>query len=76
LVYVIDEDHEQYCKLTLEEQAKIIADANGGRGSNYDYLYSTRNRLIELSIEDPEIELLYNKVLSIKETKKMIDWKK
>jgi len=67
LVYVIDEDHEQYCKLTLEEQAKIIATANGGRGSNYDYLYSTRNRLTELSIEDPEIELLYNKVLSIKE---------
>ena len=67
MVYVIDEDHEQYCKLTLEEQAKIIAVANGGRGSNYDYLYSTRNRLTELSIEDPEIELLYNKVLSIKE---------
>ncbi|NDD35324.1 MAG: gamma-glutamylcyclotransferase, partial [Flavobacteriia bacterium] len=30
-------------------------------------LYNTRNRLTELSIEDPEIELLYNKVLSIKE---------
>ena len=67
LVYVIDENHAQYCKLTLDEQAKIIAAANGGRGSNYDYLYSTRNRLTELSIEDPEIELLYNKVLSIKE---------
>ena len=67
MVYVIDEDHEQYCQLTLEEQAKIIAAANGGRGSNYDYLCSTRNRLTELSIEDPEIEMLYNKVLSIKE---------
>ena len=69
LVYVIDEDHEQYCKLTLDEQAKIIAAANGGRGSNYEYLYSTRNKLAELKLNDPDIELLYKKVLSIKEQK-------
>mgnify|MGYP001278836222 CR=1 FL=1 len=30
LVYIIDEGHAQYCKLTLDEQAKIIAHKKGG----------------------------------------------
>ena len=69
LVYVIDEGHAQYCKLTLDEQAKIIADAKGGRGPNDEYLYSTRNKIAELGINDDEIERLYTKVMLIKNQK-------
>jgi cation transport protein ChaC len=66
LVYVIDETHAQYCTLTLDEQAKIIVAANGGRGPNDEYLYSTRNKIAELGINDTEIEWLYTRVMSIK----------
>ena len=69
LVYVIDEGHAQYCKLTLAEQAKIIAVAKGGRGPNDEYLYSTRNKIAELGINDTEIERLYTRVLAIKNQK-------
>jgi cation transport protein ChaC len=69
LVYVIDEKHVQYCKLTLDEQAKVIAAANGGRGPNYEYLYSTRNKIAELGITDTDIEWLYTRVMSIKNQK-------
>ena len=70
LVYVIDEKHAQYCKLTLDEQAKIIANAKGGRGPNDEYLYSTRNKIAELSITDTDIEWLYIRVMSIKNQKR------
>ena len=70
LVYVIDEEHAQYCKLTLDEQAKIIANAKGGRGPNDEYLYSTRNKIAELSITDTDIEWLYTRVMSIKNQKR------
>ena len=69
LVYVIDEGHEQYCRLTIDEQAKIIANAKGGRGPNDEYLYSTRNKIAELGINDAEIECLYTKVRLIKDQK-------
>ena len=69
LVYIIDEGHAQYCKLTPDEQAKIIAEAKGERGPNDEYLYSTRNKIAELCINDAEIECLYTKVMLIKNQK-------
>ena len=70
LVYVIDEEHAQYCELTLDEQAIIIADAKGGRGPNDEYLYSTRNKIAELGITDTDIEWLHTRVMSIKNQKR------
>ena len=70
LVYVVDEEYAQYCKLTLDEQAKIIANAKGGRGPNDEYLYSTRNKIAELGITDTDIEWLYTRVMSIKNQKR------
>ena len=70
LVYIIDEEHAQYCKLILDEQAKIIANAKGGRGPNDEYLYSTRNKIAELGITDTDIEWLYTRVMSIKNQKR------
>ena len=52
------------------EQAEIIAVAKGGRGPNDEYLYSTRNKMAELGINDTEIEWLYTRVMAIKNQKR------
>jgi cation transport protein ChaC len=63
LVYVIDPDHVQYCGgLPLEEQARIIARASGGRGTNRDYLFSTAAHLAGLGIADADLEWLAARV--------------
>lgn len=58
LAYVIDPDHVQYCDLPLDEQARIIAQAIGGRGPNIDYLHNTARHLSELGIADAELDWL------------------
>ncbi|MGB3246550.1 MAG: gamma-glutamylcyclotransferase [Sulfitobacter sp.] len=66
LVYVIDEDHSQYCGgLPLEEQAQIIAHAVGGRGPNTEYLYNTANHLSEVGLHDPALEWLHERVKAL-----------
>lgn len=66
LAYVIDPDHIQYCGgLPLEEQARIIAAATGGRGPNRDYLWSTAAHLTELGIADDELEWLSDRVRNL-----------
>lgn len=59
LAYVIDPAHVQYCGgLALDRQAKVIAQAVGGRGPNRDYLFATAAHLAELGIEDPDLSWL------------------
>ena len=63
LAYVIDPDHDQYCGgLALDEQARIIARAIGGRGANRDYLWATVAHLEELGISDPDLGWLGEEV--------------
>lgn len=63
LAYVIDPDHDQYCGgLDLEEQARIIAQATGGRGPNREYLWNTAAHLAELGIEDADLTWLAARV--------------
>ncbi len=63
LAYVVDPDHVQYCGgLDLEEQAQIIARAEGGMGPNHEYLLNTQFHLTELGIIDPEIDWLARRV--------------
>lgn len=63
LAYVIDPDHAQYCGgLTLEEQARIIARACGGRGRNCDYLFATAAHLADLGLADPDLTWLSHRV--------------
>ena len=62
LVYVIDPNHVQYCRLPLDEQAQIIANAVGGRGPNHDYLFATSRHLAELGIADPDLDWLATRV--------------
>lgn len=66
VVYVIDEAHEQYCgSLELEEQARIIARAVGGRGPNTEYLYNTAEHLVSVGLHDPALEWLAARVREI-----------
>ena len=63
LVYVIDPEHVQYCGgLPLEEQARIIATARGGRGPNSEYLFNTVAYLNALGLDDPQLVWLCNRV--------------
>lgn len=66
VTYVVDTDHVQYCGgLPLEEQARIISQASGGRGPNFEYLYNTAAHLEELGLSDPDLVWLQNKVREI-----------
>lgn len=66
VTYVVDRDHVQYCGgLALDEQARIIAGAVGGRGPNTEYLYNTTAHLNELGIDDPELDWLVRQVRSL-----------
>ena len=63
LVYVVDTDHVQYVGgMALDEQARIIAHAVGGRGPNTEYLWNTYAHLEELGIHDPDLGWLDQKV--------------
>lgn len=58
LCYVINEAHEHYALLTLEEQAEIILRSQGPAGPNREYLHNTVSHLRELGVEDEELEAL------------------
>lgn len=62
VTYVIDPHHVQYIHLSLEEQAKVISTAIGGRGPNTEYLYNTAAHLMELGIQDEELDWLSARV--------------
>ncbi len=64
--YVVDRDHAQYCGgLPLDEQARIIARARGGRGPNDEYLFNTARHLSELGIADPQLNDLVRRVRAL-----------
>lgn len=59
LAYVIEKSHAQYRGgLPLEDQARIIASATGGRGPNTEYLYNTVGHLEDLGIDDADLAWL------------------
>ncbi|SLN55366.1 ChaC-like protein [Roseovarius litorisediminis] len=66
VTYVVDPYHVQYCGgLALEEQARIIAQAVGGRGPNTEYLFNTTAHLNELGIMDEDLEWLVDRVRNL-----------
>lgn len=67
VTYVVDRDHVQYCGgLPLEEQARIIAAAVGGRGPNWEYLSNTARHLCELDLADPDLDWLTARVAALR----------
>ena len=66
VTYVIDPDHVQYCGgLPLEDQARIISTAVGGRGPNTEYLFNTTEHLAEIGLHDPDLEWLSQRVRAL-----------
>ncbi|MDE0303712.1 MAG: gamma-glutamylcyclotransferase [Albidovulum sp.] len=66
LAFVVDPGHEQYCGvLPIEEQARIIASARGGKGKNSEYLFKTCESLSHLGISDPVLDELARRVRSL-----------
>ncbi len=55
LAYVSNPAHAQYCALSLEAQAEVIARAAGPKGPNADYLMRTVAGLEALGLHDPEL---------------------
>ena len=69
VAYVIDRDHEQYCGgLSLDEQARIISGAVGGRGPNTEYLHQTATHLAQLGLRDADLDWLSNRVTELAQT--------
>lgn len=61
--YVINHDHAQYRGgLTLDQQAVIIANAEGSTGKNWEYLANTVAHLDEMKISDLDLTKLAEKV--------------
>src|SRR5574340_1049516 len=57
--FVVRHRHRQYAgRLTLDEQARIIATASGAFGSSADYLERTRVALVTHGVIDPYLEAL------------------
>lgn len=66
VTYIVDRDHRQYCGwLSLEEQARIIAFAQGGRGPNRDYLWNTVEHLHEIGLPDSDLDWLAARVRAL-----------
>jgi cation transport protein ChaC len=59
LAFIVDRAHRQYTgKLTLSEQANVLASAAGAFGSSADYLEHARIALVTHGIVDPYLEKL------------------
>jgi len=59
LAFVVDRAHRQYTgKLTLGEEANVLASAAGALGSSADYLERARIALVTHGIVDPYLEKL------------------
>lgn len=60
LVFVMDRTNRRYMSnLNNEEAAQMIAVAEGGLGSNFDYLQSLVRHLDELGIQDDDMNRLH-----------------
>jgi cation transport protein ChaC len=67
VTYVIDRAHDQYCGgLALEEQARIIAHAHGGRGPNAEYLFNTASHLAQIGLRDADLDWLAERVRDLR----------
>lgn len=63
LVFVMDRSNRRYVPhLSQEEAARMIAVAEGGLGSNFDYLHALVSHLNNLDIVDDELHRLLERV--------------
>ncbi len=64
--FVVRHEHEQYAgKLSLDEQARLIAQGVGKRGSSLDYMINTIKHMNELGIKDTPLHRILEKALKL-----------
>ncbi len=57
LTFVADQTHRQFAgDLNVERTAKLVAQGQGGRGHNVDYLQRTLAHMRELGVRDPHLD--------------------
>ncbi|MFO1303963.1 MAG: gamma-glutamylcyclotransferase [Burkholderiales bacterium] len=67
LAFTVRHDHPQYAgRLTLEGEARIIANAEGAFGSSLDYLERTRVALVSHGIIDPYLERVAERAAALR----------
>lgn len=67
VAFIVDTAHVQYCGgLPLDDQARIIARAVGGRGPNCEYLWNTVAALAGLGLHDPDLAWLADRVRQLR----------
>lgn len=64
--FVVRHEHYQYAKLSLDEQARLVATGVGSRGSALEYLANTVEHIDALGITDTELHRVLDKALAIK----------
>lgn len=52
--------------LSPQQRAAMILDAEGIAGSSYDYIRCVRAHLVDLGVDDPAVEALWNAVVALK----------
>lgn len=68
LMFVMDRTNPRYTPdLTFDEAARMIAVAEGGLGSNFDYLHSLVTHLDELGIKDEDMKRLHARACAYRE---------
>ena len=67
LAFTVRHDHPQYAgRLPIEDEARIIANAEGAFGSSLDYLERTRVALVSHGIVDPYLESVAQRVVALR----------
>lgn len=67
LAFTVRHDHPQYAgRLPVDDEARIIASAEGAFGSSLDYLERTRVALVSHGIVDPYLERVAEKVAALR----------
>ncbi len=64
--FVVRREHEQYVHLDLEEQARLVANGKGDRGTAMDYLASTVEHIDELGIKDSDLHKVLEMARALK----------
>lgn len=64
--FVVRHDHDQYAgHLNVEQQAQMVAQGIGDKGTALDYLTSTINHIDELGISDPQLHEVFELAKSL-----------
>ena len=64
--FVVRHEHPQYVKLSLDEQARLVATGVGSRGAALDYLANTVEHITALGIKDTDLHKVLEKARAIK----------